>query len=185
MVYVLLADGFEEIEALAPVDFLRRAGISVATVSVGDYEVLGVHNIRVKADCVLSQVDFSSAEMVILPGGMPGTKNLDACPRMTEILISVSQHGGILAAICAAPMVLGKRGFLEGKKAVCYPGFESTLQGAEIVQKNVVRDGAVVTGKSAGVAWEFGYTLARMLADREICEKVREGLFLPEFGDCV
>ncbi len=182
MVYVLLADGFEEIEALTPVDFLRRAGVQVTTVSLSGGPVLGAHGIQVNADKRLSDLDFSDAKMVVLPGGMPGTTHLDECPRMTEILTSVYKRGGMLAAICAAPMVLGKRGFLEGKYAICYPGFESELIGAQLSPSPVVRDGRIITAKSAGVAWLFSYTLAEALVGKEASEKVRAGLFLPPVG---
>ncbi len=183
MVYVLLADGFEEIEALAPVDFLRRAGVSVTTVSLTGDPVCGAHGIEVTADAPLRDVDFLDADMVVLPGGMPGTANLDECPRMSEILATVYDKGGYLAAICAAPMVLGKRGYLKDKQAICYPGFEEYLSGAEISLRPVVRDGRIITAKSAGVAWEFGYVLAGILAGREACETVRQSLFLPSFGE--
>lgn len=183
MVYVFLADGFEEVEAIAPIDFLRRCGVSVTTVSLVPGPVRGAHGISVFADQTLSEAEFSDAAMIVLPGGMPGTVNLDACPQMSEILSSVSEKGGFLAAICAAPLVLGKRGYLEGKRAVCYPGFESDLLGATVVSSPVVRDGNVITAKSAGVAWEFGYTLAEVLVGRDVCETVRKNLFLPAFGD--
>ena len=176
MVYILLADGFEEIEALAPLDFLRRAGISVATVSIGDSVVLGAHNIPVAADDLLSRVDFSSAEIIVLPGGMPGTKNLDACPQMTEILSAVHRNGGILAAICAAPMVLGKRGYLNGKRATCYPGFEEHLTGAQVCPDGVVVDGRVITAKGMGVAQEFGLALVSLLCGNEKADAIRKAI---------
>ena len=183
MVYFLLADGFEEIEALAPIDFLRRCGINVKTVSLTGTSVRGAHGIEVIADTSLDSVHFSDAKMVILPGGMPGTTHLDECPRMTEILKTVYDQGGVLAAICAAPMVLGKRGYLQGKEAICYPGFEEFLSGAEISAKSVVRDGRIVTAKSAGVAWQFGYVLSELLVGKETCETVRKNLYLPPFGE--
>ena len=183
MVYVFLADGFEEIEALAPVDFLCRAGVSVQTVSLTGESVTGAHGIGVIADAALSSVDFSDADGVVLPGGMPGSTNLDECPQMTEILSSVYDRGGVLAAICAAPMVLGKRGYLKEKEAVCYPGFEKYLTGAVLSSDPVVSAGRIVTAKSAAYAWQFGYVLATILVGKEIAERVRESLFLPPFGD--
>ena len=182
MVYVLLAEGFEEIEALAPIDFLRRAGVDVSVLGLTDRTVTGAHGIPVVADALVSDADFSRADALLLPGGMPGTKNLDADPRMTDILSTVFGQGGILAAICAAPMVLGTRGYLEGKKAICYPGFEEYLKGAEVSSLPVVCDGRIITAKSAGHAWEFGYRLGCALVGRDVCEKVREGLYLPSFG---
>lgn len=183
MVYLLLADGFEEIEALAPVDFLRRCGVDIQTVALTGNTARGAHGIEVTADISLNDADFSKAKMVILPGGMPGTTHLDECPRMTELLSTVYGNGGILAAICAAPMVLGKRGYLQGKEAICYPGFEEFLAGAKISENPVVRDGRIVTAKSAGVAWQFGYTLAEFLVSKDICETVRKNLYLPPFGE--
>lgn len=183
MVYVLLADGFEEIEALAPVDFLRRAGVPVTTATLSSDSVRGAHEIFVSADRILDDADLSDAEMIILPGGLPGTTNLDKHPRMTDILASVYERGGYLAAICAAPMVLGKRGYLKGKKAICYPGFEEYLTGAELSSTPVVRDGRIITAKSAGVAWQFGYELAKIFVGADVCETVRKNLFLPPFGD--
>lgn len=183
MIYVLLADGLEEIEALAPVDFLRRANLPVTTVALRGDGVLGAHAIRILADATLSEVDFSDADAIVLPGGLNGTLNLDADPRVERLLSDVAASGGVLAAICAAPLVLGKRGYLQGKEAVCYPGFESDLKGARISDRPVVRDGRILTAKSAGFAWQFGYELARFFADASVCEKVRESLFLPEYGD--
>ncbi|MBQ1273062.1 MAG: DJ-1/PfpI family protein [Clostridia bacterium] len=178
MVYVLLADGFEEIEALAPVDFLRRCGVKVTTVSVSEPSVFGAHGIRVIADKVLSDIDFSDGEMIVLPGGMPGTTNLDNFPQMTEILASVYDRGGYLAAICAAPSVLGTRGYLKGKEAICYPGFEELLSEATLSEKGVVRDGRIITAKSAGFAWQFGKVLAEVFVDQEVCERTWQNLFL-------
>lgn len=184
MVYLFLAEGFEEIEALAPVDFLRRAGVPVTTVSVGNsLSVRGAHGIEVRADVLLSQTDCSDGDMIVLPGGMPGTTHLDECSSMDEILASASARGSYLAAICAAPMVLGKRGYLNGKSAVCYPGFESDLAGASISASAVVRDGTVITAKSAGVAWQFAYRLAEALVGTQVAERVRTSLFLPEMRD--
>jgi len=182
MVYLILADGFEEIEALAPVDFLRRAGIPVKVLGLNALQVCGAHGVSVAADALISDVDFSDADAVILPGGMPGTKNLDSDPRLDGILALVDKRNGILAAICAAPMVLGKRGYLKEKRAICYPGFESDLIGASVVSDPVVQDGRVITARSAGHAWEFAYTVACALSDRSVCERVRESLFLPPFG---
>lgn len=183
MVYLLLADGFEEIEALAPVDFLRRAGVTVETVSVSEQSVVGAHGISVRADRMISDVCFDNAEMIILPGGMPGTKHLDSYSGMSEILSTVYDNGGVLAAICAAPSILGKRGYLQGKRAICYPGFEEALNGATLSEQPVVRDGRIITAKSAGVAWEFAYALAKILVGKDRSESVRESLFLPVFGD--
>ena len=178
MIYVLLADGLEEIEALAPVDFLRRAKVPVTTVAIKSDSVVGSHGIQIKADISLAQADFSDAEMVVLPGGMPGTTNLDELPELSEILSSVYDRGGYLAAICAAPLILGKRGYLKGKEAICYPGYEELLYGASLSKKGVVRDGRIITAMSAGFAWQFGAALAEIFIGKEACERVRLGLFL-------
>lgn len=183
MVYVLLADGFEEIEALAPVDFLRRAGVLVTTVSLTGKPVCGAHGIKVIPDAYLCDLDFFDAKMIVLPGGMPGAVNLDQCSQMTELLGSVYDRGGYLAAICAAPMVLGKRGYLKNKEAICYPGFEKYLAGAQISTDSVVRDGRIITAKSAAFAWQFGYVLAEIFVGKDSCEAVRQSLFLPHFGE--
>ena len=127
MVYMFLATGFEEVEALAPLDILRRAGVEVTTVGIGGELITGAHGITVKADIADSVFRDDAPEMVILPGGMPGTRNLDASPVVEAALSAVAANDGYLAAICAAPMVLGKRGLLKGKRAICYPGFEKFL----------------------------------------------------------
>ena len=160
MIYLFLANGFEEVEALAPLDLLRRAGKQVTTVAVGGGDfVTGSHGIVVGADIPEELFRDSNPEAVILPGGMPGTKNLDGSKTVDAALRACSKRGGLLAAICAAPMILGKRGYLSGKKATCFPGFESDLAGATLSDKKVVRDGNVVTAAGMGVAVEFGLSL--------------------------
>lgn len=179
MIAVLLADGFEEVEALAPVDFLRRCGLNVCLVSMmPSLSVSGSHGLTFQADQMLGSVDWSNVSAVVLPGGMPGTSNLDAHPAMDCILAETASRDGLLAAICAAPSILGKRGYLSGRKAVCYPGFESALQNAEYTDLPVICDGNRITARSAGSAWEFGYEIARYLTEPEICESVRRSLFL-------
>ena len=182
MIYLFLADGFEEIEALAPVDFLRRAGVAITVVGMTNRTVCGAHGISVFADCQFDECSFSDAEGIILPGGMPGTSHLDRDLRLDGVLASVAEKNGLLAAICAAPMVLGKRGYLRKKEAICYPGFEEHLLEAEVSSKCVVRDGNVITAKSAGVAWEFAYRVAEYFVGTERCETVRQSLFLPSYG---
>ena len=168
MVYLLLADGFEEVEALTPLDLLRRAGKKVLTVSVtDDRAVRGAHGITVLADLCAHEVRDECDEMLILPGGMPGTTNLDASPLTDRLLSEVLSHGGYMAAICAAPLILGKRGLLQGKRAVCYPGFEDTLRGAGIVKTSVVTDGNIITATGAGVAVLFGGVLVEKLCGKE------------------
>ena len=180
MVYVFLADGFEEIEALTPVDLLRRAGVEVKTVSIypDRKNVTGARAIEVKADITIDGVDTGMADIIVLPGGMPGSKNLDESRIVDSALRAASRKGAYLAAICAAPMVLGKRGYLEGKRAVCFPGFEEYLTGATIDKENtVVRDGNIVTAKGMGAAFDFGLELVRCFKDDETAEKIRNSVF--------
>ena len=159
MVIVLLADGFEEIEALTPVDTLRRAGLTVKTVGMNGKVVVGAHNIPVICDIEPSEAELDKVDLVILPGGMPGSLNLDASPFTDKAISAVSERGGRIAAICAAPLVLGRRGLLKGKRCVCYPGFENELVGANIVDELVVTDGNITTAKGMGVALEFSKEL--------------------------
>lgn len=181
MVYMFLANGFEEVEALAPLDLLRRAGVEVTTVSVGGSDtVLGSHGISVGVDLPDTMFRDAKPEMVILPGGMPGAKNLDASRVVDTALRSAFANGGILAAICAAPMVLGKRGYLKGKEAICYPGYEKDLLGATISSQKVVRDGNVITAAGMGVALEFGFALVEALCGKAVAEKIRSAVLAKE-----
>lgn len=178
MVVLFLADGFEEIEALTPLDLLRRAGVEVVTVGVGGREITGTHGITVKADT--DTLPDGDLDMVILPGGMPGAANLDASPMVAEALARVHATGGYLAAICAAPMVLGHKGYLVGKRAVCFPGFEDELTGAEIAEGLfVVRDGSIVTAKGMGAALDFGLALVTALKDEQTAAKLRAAIMTP------
>ncbi|MBR2461060.1 MAG: DJ-1/PfpI family protein [Clostridia bacterium] len=179
MVYVLLAEGFEEIEALAPVDLMRRAGLNVVTVAVGDeLTVNGAHGIAVIADRLISEIaDLRGARLLMLPGGMPGTKNLDADSRVHRLITEAVESDVRLAAICAAPMVLGKRGLLRGREAICYPGFEEYLDGAVLSEHNVVTDGLITTAKGAGVAVRFGLELIALLCGEQTAEKIGHGIF--------
>ena len=159
MIAVLLADGFEEIEALAPVDILRREGFDVKTVGLGGKIAVGAHKIPVVCDIISHEVPLDKVSMVVFPGGMPGALNLDASPFTDVILEAVKKNGGRIAAICAAPLVLGRRGLLEGKRATCYPGFECELKGAIITGEDVVTDGNITTARGMEVALEFARAL--------------------------
>ena len=176
---MFLADGFEEVEALCPLDILRRAGLEVTTVGIGGKDVIrGAHGIIVHAAIPDVMYRDSTPEMLILPGGMPGSKNLDESRIVDSALRAASRKGAILAAICAAPMVLGKRGYLEGKRAVCFPGFEEFLTGATLDETaTVVRDGSIVTAKGMGAAFDFGLELVRALKDDGTAEKIRDSVF--------
>lgn len=163
MIYMFLANGFEEVEALTPLDLMRRAGLEVTTVGIGGELITGSHGITVQADIPDSMYRDEAPEMIILPGGMPGTRNLDASPVVDAALKAVVANDGYLAAICAAPMVLGKRGLLKGKRAICFPGFEKFLDGARLSNRHVIRDGKIVTAAGMGVALEFGLEIVSML----------------------
>jgi 4-methyl-5(b-hydroxyethyl)-thiazole monophosphate biosynthesis len=179
MIYMFLADGFEEVEALCPLDILRRAGLEVTTVGVGGKDMIkGAHGIMVQADIPDVLYRDSAPDMIILPGGMPGSTNLDESKTVDAALRAAARKGAYLCAICAAPLVLGKRGYLEGKSAVCYPGFEEYLIGATVPEdKTVIKDGNVITAKGMGVAFEFGLELVRTLKDDETAEKIKKSVF--------
>ena len=176
MVYMFLANGFEEVEALCPLDLLRRAGVEVTTVGIGGEYITGSHGITVKADIKDKKAKFEDIEMVILPGGMPGTKNLDASNIVHKALDLAKEQNACIAAICAAPMILGKRGDLMGKKAVCYPGFEEYLEGATIPEAKVVADGNIVTARGMGVALEFGLCLVEKLYGSDKATELRQAV---------
>lgn len=164
MVYVFLADGFEEAEALVTVDILRRAKIEVTTVSVGDKTVRGAHGINVTADITEKEFDINKPfSCVMLPGGMPGTKNLQKSVLVQKVLKKAEDENLVIAAICAAPVILGKMGLLKGKNAICYPGFERELLGANIVNESAVRDEKFLTGKGPGAVFNFAFALCDML----------------------
>ena len=172
MVYLFLAPGFEEVEALCPLDLLRRARIEVKTVGVGGEAVTGAHGITVHADMTDSMYCDKAPEMVILPGGMPGTKNLDLSPVVDAALGAAISCGGFIAAICAAPSILGKRGLLKGRRATCYPGFEKYLDGATLSERRVVRR-QYYNRCRHGVALQFGFELIRALRGEKTVEDLR------------
>ena len=175
MVYIFLADGFEETEMIAPWDILLRGGLDVKTVGVTGEYVTGAHNMTVKSDISLCDIDAKAGDMFILPGGMPGTTNLDENEKVREIILNAYNAGKYVGAICAAPMVLGKLGILKGKKATCFPGFEEYLEGAELVREHAVRDGNVITAIGAGGAMEFGFTLLECF-DKNKANEVRRSM---------
>lgn len=176
MIAVLLADGFEEIEALTPVDMLRRAGLEVVTVGISSKIALGSHGIPVVCDKLPTELELDKISTVILPGGMPGSLNLDASPFTDEIISSVSSRGGRIAAICAAPLVLGRRGLLKGKRATCYPGFEAELSGATVTGEPVVTDGNITTAKGMGAALAFAKELITLLVDKKKAEELSSAI---------
>lgn len=174
MVYVVLADGFEEIEAIEPIDILRRGGVCVKTVSITDKkEVLGAHGITVTADITISEVDTETMEMLMLPGGA-GHTLLDASNAVHALINYALVNGKYLAAICASPSILGKKQILMGKKATCYPGFEKYCYGADMLTDKAVKDGLIITGKGPGAAAEFGFMLLSTLKGESVADSLRE-----------
>ncbi len=166
MVYLFLAEGFEECEALIPLDILRRANIEIKTIGVTGKTVKGSHNIPVVCDEIIENIAFSSdISAIILPGGMPGTLNLKANEKLEGIILRANNNGLIIAAICAAPLILGNLGLLKGKSAICYPGFEDELIGAHISEKNVATDGNIITAKGVGAAFDFGFEILNKLTN--------------------
>lgn len=177
MVYVFLAEGFEEIEALATVDFLRRCDIEVVTVGVGSQDVTGAHDITVLADTVESMlVKSDDVEAVILPGGMPGTLNLQKSQYVQNMLDFAVEKGIVIAAICAAPSVLGEKGLLDGKKATCFPGFEEQLGNAEFTGSPVEVDANIITSKGAGCTIDFAAAIAEKLIGASKPEHVKKSM---------
>ena len=174
---IFLADGFEEIEGLTVVDILRRAGVEIHMVSItGETKVTGSHGIEIKCDTCIGQENFSETELLVLPGGMPGTKNLGACKALTELLTASSEAGKKLAAICAAPSVLGDLGILKGKKACCYPGFEEHLTGAQVVFDQVAQDGNVTTSRGMGTAIPFALSLVSQMVSEEKAQELAQSI---------
>ncbi|WP_303012122.1 DJ-1 family glyoxalase III [uncultured Bacteroides sp.] len=176
-VYAFFADGFEEIEALTAVDTLRRAGLNVKIVSVTPDEiVVGAHDVSVLCDVNFNNCDFFDAGLLLLPGGMPGAATLDKHEGLRRLILDFVAKGKPVAAICAAPMVLGKLGLLKGKKATCYPGFEQYLEGAECVDAPAVRDGNIITGMGPGAALEFALAVVELMAGKEKADELAEAM---------
>ncbi len=172
MIYMLLANGFEEVEALAPLDMLRRAGLEVRTVSIeNEKTVCGAHGISVVAD-MMPEETGSVVSLLILPGGMPGSDRLDRSSVTDQMIRKTQESGGRFAAICAAPLVFGKRGMLRGKHAVCYPGFETYLDGAVLCDAPVVTDGLFTTAIGMGAALAFGAELVSLMADSACANRI-------------
>lgn len=176
-VYVHLATGFEEVEALSCVDVLRRAGVDAKMVSVtGEKAVCGAHNIDIIADLLFEEADYSLCNMIVLPGGLPGATNLRDHEGLTLKIKEFIASGKKLAAICAAPLALAEHGALEGKSATIYPGMEDHLKGAKATNDNVTKDGNVITGMGPAIAMEFALALVEELKGKEVRDEVAEGL---------
>ena len=174
---VFMADGCEEIEALTVVDIARRAGIEVAMISItGEKIVKGAHGINFETDIPAEFMDFDMLDGIVLPGGMPGTLNLGANEYVQKTITDFAKNGKLVAAICAAPMILGQNGILEGKKAVCYPGFEPYLQGATVEMVEVVTDGNVITSRGLGTAIEFALAIIAYFVGEEKAKEVKNAI---------
>lgn len=174
---VFLADGFEEIEGLTVVDILRRAGVQVETVSVnGSNTIHGAHQIEVKADRIFEEMDFANVDMLVLPGGMPGTLHLQEHEELGKLLKTYDENNKYVAAICAAPSVLGGLGILDGHKACCYPSFEERLGNAEVVFEQVVEDDNIITSRGMGTAIPFALRLTEVLCGVEKAEEVKKAI---------
>lgn len=170
---IFLADGYEEIEALAVVDIFRRAGICMDMVSISE-ELLtnGSHKMQVMADKLIKEICFDEYEMLVLPGGLRGMQNLENCEMLMEKVDQFYENGKFVAAICASPSILGRRGILNGKQATVYPGFEEELKGATLVDAGAVRQGNVITGRSMGSAVEFALLLVEALLGSDKAEEI-------------
>jgi protein deglycase len=176
---VHLAEGFEEIEAITIIDVLRRAGLDVTIVSVtGNRMVKGSHNIEVKADLLFEEVDYSNGKMIVLPGGMPGSKNLNEHEGLKSQIIEYHKNGKYLAAICTAPIVFGSLGILKGKNAVCYPGSEALLMGAKVLGVPYIVDDMIITGRGVGAALQFSLEIVRMMKGEDWAIRLRKTMLI-------
>lgn len=176
-VCVFLADGFEEIEGLTVVDLLRRAELSMTMVSItGRHLVEGAHGIRIEADALFEETEYGTKSMIVLPGGMPGTVHLEEHEGLKALIQAFDQEEKYIAAICAAPRILGRRGLLKGRKAVSYPAMESELDGAEIVREPAVVSGHIITSRGLGTAIEFALTLIGLLKGEEKAAEIQQSV---------
>lgn len=176
-VYEFLATGFEDIEALIPLDIMRRAGVDFKTVSItGDLYVESAHGVSIKADMLIEDADLGDADLIMLPGGLPGATNLNAHNGVKKAVVEQNARGKMIGAICAAPMVLGGIGLLQGRRATCYPGFEKYLEGAEYTHELCTVDGNITTGEGPAAALPYAYTLLAALTDKHTADQVAEGM---------
>jgi 4-methyl-5(b-hydroxyethyl)-thiazole monophosphate biosynthesis len=174
-IYLFLADGFETVEALAPTDVMRRAGLDVTTVSImGRPTVVSAHGIGVVADALFDEVDFSDADALVLPGGSQGTENLSAHALLRSLIGKANSEGKIIAAICAAPMVFGRMGLLDGRRATCYPGCEGDLTGARYTATAVEQDGNIITACGPAASFEFGFAIVENFCGDDKAAIIRE-----------
>lgn len=178
MVYIILGEGFEPVEALAPCDILRRGGVEVKLAGIGGLCITGGHGIRVCADCTVEEINEKDLEMIVLPGGLGGVQSILGCDRALQILQNAYHSDRLIAAICAAPTVLAKLGMTDGKNATCYPGCEDQMAGASTQAKPCVRDGRIITGQAAGASFAFGLELLRALRGEQVMQKVKSGMVI-------
>lgn len=176
-VYQFMANGFEDIEALIPVDVLRRGGVDIQTVSITDSNIVeSAHGVQMVTDLTFGEADLKDADLLMLPGGMPGATNLNAHEGLKKALVAQAEAGKMVAAICAAPLVLGGLGILKGKRATCYPGFEQTLDGATYTADLWTIDGNIITGEGPAAAFPYAYSLLALLVSEEKAAEVAEGM---------
>lgn len=180
MVYIFLAEGFEEIEAIAVTDIIRRAGIDIKTVSIGKRTVTGAHGISINSDLIMDEVKAHDCSMIILPGGMPGTKNLQNDKKLSELIDEFHIAGKYIAAICAAPMILGAKGFLDGERATIFPGMETHLGNAFVSEESAIVSGKIITGRGPGCAIDFALKIIEVLKDKESADAVKSALVYPK-----
>lgn len=179
MLHLFLTSGFEEIEAITTLDILNRCGVSVSTVSItGKRIITGAHDIPIMADNIFRRSDLESSDGVILPGGMPGATNLMTSDALKKFLLYCNEKQRLIAAICAAPMVLGRLGLLQGRKATCYPGFELELRGAQWTNNAVEEDEHIITGRGPAAAVDFAFAIAARFVDQSAIDKVRQGMLI-------
>lgn len=174
MVYIFLAPGFEETEAIQTVDILRRGGIGVRTVGVEDKIITGGHQVPVMCDLTISQLDKGNITGVILPGGQPGVDNLEKSAKLYDIMQYAYHNGLLMGAICAAPILFGRWGFLKNRQAMCFPGLEHELKGAKLATGPAVRDGNIITGRGPGATLDFALTVGTALTGEKQMKTVRE-----------
>ena len=175
--FVFLANGFEEVEAITPIDLLRRADINVTTVSISENkEVIGAHNVSFIADVLINEADFSDIDLLLLPGGMPGTTNLNACEELKRLIKKHALESKLIAAICAAPIILGQMSLLEGEKAVCYPSFENQLMGADVQYNKVQKSNNIITARGAGCVIEFSLAIIEALCGKSKSEEIAKSI---------
>lgn len=178
MVYMLLGTGFEETEAIAPLDLLRRAGAQIATVGINGKIITGSHGIPVTADIELEEMDLDAMDMIVLPGGLGGVNSIKACPKALEAVRYAYDNGKFVAAICAGPTILAQLGITDGKNATCYPGCEAQMGSANMVNAAAVTDGKVITGTSAGCAIPFGLALIEALKGKDAADAIAKQIVI-------